>query len=155
MNCCIVNPSAVAPICDELEHLNRTSKRRTVVFLISDFQDSSFEATLKVARRKHDIIPVVISDPREGEMPNVGLVLQDEETGEVITLDTASRQNREIFARLYKQQSQARDVMFVVNDWNHFIWKPVEILLILCDDIFTNARGDREYFFSEKSERYS
>jgi len=96
-----------------LEHLNRTSRRRTIVFLISDFQDSGFEATLKVARRKHDIIPVVISDPREGEMPNVGLVrLQDEETGEVITLDTASAGNRSLFTKLYQQQSAARDGMF-------------------------------------------
>ncbi len=96
-----------------LEHLNRTSRRRTVVFLISDFQDSGFEATMKVACRKHDIIPVVISDPREGEMPNVGLVrLQDEETGEVIMLDTSSAKNRELFAKLYQQQAAARDGIF-------------------------------------------
>ena len=96
-----------------LEHLNRTSRRRTVVFLISDFQDSGFEATMTVACRKHDIIPVVISDPREGEMPNVGLVrLQDEETGEVIMLDTSSAKNRELFAKLYQQQATARDGMF-------------------------------------------
>ncbi|HQX50385.1 MAG TPA: DUF58 domain-containing protein [Planctomycetaceae bacterium] len=96
-----------------LEHLNRTSRRRTVVFLISDFQDSGFESTLKVARRKHDIIPVVISDPREGEMPNVGLVrLRDEETGDVVTVDTASQKNRAIFSRLHRQQSDARDAMF-------------------------------------------
>ena len=87
-----------------LEHLNHTARRRTVVFIISDFQDSDYEATLKVARRKHDIIPIVISDPREAEMPNVGLVrLQDEETGEVITLDTASRKNRKLFATLYRR----------------------------------------------------
>ena len=96
-----------------LEHLNRTANRRSVVFMISDFQDSDYEATLKVARRKHDIIPIVIADPREGEMPNVGLVrLQDEETGEVITLDTASRKNRERFATLYRQQTEARDNLF-------------------------------------------
>ncbi len=96
-----------------LEHLNRTSKRRTVVFLVSDFQDSGFESTLKVARRKHDIIPVIVNDPRESEMPNVGLVrLQDAESGEVITLDTASRRNRELFARLHQQQTEARDNMF-------------------------------------------
>ena len=46
-------------------------------------------------------------------MPNVGLVrLQDAETGEVITLDTASRRNRELFSRLYQQQAEARDNMF-------------------------------------------
>src|SRR5262245_42229048 len=45
-----------------LEHLNRTMSRRTVVFLISDFQDTGFEKTLKIVRRKHDIIPVVVAD---------------------------------------------------------------------------------------------
>ena len=96
-----------------IDHLNRTNKRRTVVFLISDFFDAGFEKTLKVASRKHDIIPVVVGDPRESEMPNVGLVrLQDAETGEVTTLDTASRKNRELFAKLQRQQSQDRDAMF-------------------------------------------
>lgn len=96
-----------------LEHLNRTAKRRTVVFLISDFQDNDFESALKVARRKHDIIPVVISDPREAAMPNVGLVrLRDEETGDVVILDTASAQNRALFSRLHEQQRASRDAMF-------------------------------------------
>ena len=96
-----------------LEHLNRTAKRRSVVFLISDFQDSNFESTLKVARRKHDLIPIVISDPREFEMPNVGLVrLQDVETGDAVLLDTSSGKNRDLFRQLYQQQSDARDLMF-------------------------------------------
>ena len=96
-----------------IDHLNRTNKRRTVVFLISDFLDAGFEKTLKVASRKHDVIPVVVGDPRESEIPNVGLVrLQDAETGEIITLDTASRKNRELFAKLQQQQSQERDAMF-------------------------------------------
>ena len=96
-----------------LEHLNRTAKRRTVVFLISDFLDKGFESTLKVARRKHDIIPIVVSDARESEMPNVGLVrLQDAETGEVISLDTASRKNRDLFSQLHQQQTETRDNMF-------------------------------------------
>ncbi|MCA9134231.1 MAG: DUF58 domain-containing protein [Planctomycetales bacterium] len=96
-----------------LEHLNRTAKRRTVVFLISDFQDSGYESALRVARRKHDLVPVVISDPREAQMPNVGLVrLQDAETGEVVLLDTASRKNREMFAELHRQQASERDHTF-------------------------------------------
>lgn len=96
-----------------LEHLNRTSKRRSVVFLISDFQASDFESTLKVTRRKHDLIPIVITDPRETEMPNVGLVrLQDVETNDVVMLDTSSRKNRELFKQLHQQQSDARDAMF-------------------------------------------
>lgn len=96
-----------------LEHLNRVSKRRTVVFLISDFQDSQYESALRVATRRHDVIPIVIADPREHEMPNVGLVrLQDEETGEVVILDTASRKNRDAYADAYRKQSQSRDNMF-------------------------------------------
>ncbi len=96
-----------------LEHLNRTAKRRSVVFIISDFQDGDYEQTLRVARRKHDIIPIVIGDPRESEMPNVGLVrLQDAETGEVVTLDTSSRKNRELFSKLSGRQSEERDNMF-------------------------------------------
>jgi len=82
-----------------LEHLNRTTKRRAVVFLISDFQAANFEKPLRIASRRHDIIPIVISDPREREMPNVGLVrLQDAETGEVLTIDTSSRQSRQMYA---------------------------------------------------------
>ncbi|QDS96518.1 hypothetical protein FF011L_53300 [Roseimaritima multifibrata] len=96
-----------------LEHLNRVSKRRTVVFLISDFQDSGYERSLKVASRKHDIIPVIVADPCEHEMPNVGLVrLRDEETGETITLDTASRKNREKYSRRYFKHADARDQLF-------------------------------------------
>lgn len=96
-----------------IEHLNRTAGRRSVVFLISDFQDDAFEPTLKVARRKHDIIPIVIADRREAEMPNVGLVrLQDAETGQTVVLDTASRRNRQAYAHLYKQQVLQRDAMF-------------------------------------------
>lgn len=96
-----------------LDHLNRVAKRRTVVFLISDFQDTGYEKTLKIASSKHDIIPVVVADRREHEMPNVGLVrLRDEETGETITLDTSSGRNRERYAQLYRQQSDERDSMF-------------------------------------------
>lgn len=96
-----------------LEHLNHVSKRRSVAFLISDFQDQGFDSTLKVACRKHDIIPVVVTDRREGEMPNVGLVrLRDEETGEFVTIDTGRRKNRELFAKLYRKQAEQRDALF-------------------------------------------
>lgn len=96
-----------------IENFHRTASRRSVAFLISDFQDDGFEKTLKVAVRKHDIIPVVVTDRREAEMPNVGLVrLQDEETGEVVLLDTASRAARQRYAELHRQQSAARDQLF-------------------------------------------
>lgn len=96
-----------------IEHLNRTSKRRSVVFLVSDFQDHGFESVLKIARRKHDIVPVIVSDPREADIPNVGLIrLQDSETGEVVMLDTASRRNRKLFQQLTRDHAAARDASF-------------------------------------------
>lgn len=96
-----------------LEHLHHTSKRRSVVFLVSDFLDKDYEGTLKVTRRRHDIIPIVVSDPREATLPNVGLVrLQDAESGEVVLLDTSSRRNRERYSQLYAEQRRARDEMF-------------------------------------------
>lgn len=96
-----------------IENFHRTASRRSVAFLISDFQDDGYEKTLKVAVRKHDIIPVVVTDRREAEMPNVGLVrLQDEESGEVVLLDTASRAARQRYAELHRQQSAARDQLF-------------------------------------------
>jgi uncharacterized protein (DUF58 family) len=96
-----------------LEHLNRTSSRRTVVFLASDFQDSGYERALKIARRKHDIIPLVVADQREFTMPPVGLVrLRDAETGKTIVLDTFSRANRRAYEQHARQQAERRDALF-------------------------------------------
>lgn len=96
-----------------IEHLDRTSKRRSVAFVISDFQDHGFESLLKVARRKHDLIPIVVSDRREFEVPNVGLVrLQDSETGQIVMLDTASRSNRELYRQMCLENQDQRDAMF-------------------------------------------
>lgn len=74
-----------------LEYLSRIIKRRSTVFLISDFLTDDFEKALHVANRKHDIIAISITDPREVTMPDVGLIeLEDAETGEFALLDTGS-----------------------------------------------------------------
>lgn len=96
-----------------LEHLNRTSRRRSVVFLISDFQDHGYQHALKIARRKHDIVPMVVTDQREVEMPNVGLVrLQDPESGRVVTLDTSSRRHRRAYEEAMYRAAEQRDALF-------------------------------------------
>ena len=96
-----------------IEHLNRTCKRRNVVFLISDFFDAGFEPVLNVARRRHDIIPLVVNDPLEKELPNVGLIrLRDSESGDTVLVDTASRKNRSRYAEIVKQKESARTSMF-------------------------------------------
>ena len=96
-----------------LEHLNRTASRRTVVFLISDFQDTGFEKTLRVTRTKHDVIPMVISDRREVELPSVGLLsLRDPESGRTISIDTSSRRHRHAFRQRMHRNVQQRDALF-------------------------------------------
>ncbi|PQO39395.1 DUF58 domain-containing protein [Blastopirellula marina] len=96
-----------------LEHLNRTAKRRSIAFVISDFQDANYEQALKVARRKHDIIPIVVSDRREYELPNVGLLdLVDSETGQVVVVDTSSRHQRQRYAQRAEALANQRDQLF-------------------------------------------
>jgi uncharacterized protein (DUF58 family) len=96
-----------------LDHLNRTASRRTVVFLISDFQDTGYERALKIASSKHDIIPLVIADQREFTMPNVGLIrLRDSETGRMVVLDTFSRANRRAYEKFARRQAEEREELF-------------------------------------------
>ncbi len=96
-----------------LQHLNRTASRRTVVFVISDFQDAGYEQALRIASRKHDVIPIVVADQREFTMPNVGLVrLRDAETGKMVVLDTFSRANRKAYEQFARRQAAERDSLF-------------------------------------------
>ena len=100
-------------IKEAIEHLNRTSSRRRVVFLISDFQDRNYERTLRITRRKHDVIPVLIADPREREIPRVGMIrLRDPESGRVIQLDTFSRRHRTRIERILAQQMEDTELIF-------------------------------------------
>jgi len=79
-------------ISDALKHLNDIWKRKAVVFLLSDFQDNNFEAALKVTSRKHDLIAVKISDPRENNMADIGLIeFEDPESGLCVLSDTSAR----------------------------------------------------------------
>jgi uncharacterized protein (DUF58 family) len=96
-------------IASAVEEAHRLLSRRAVVFVISDFiQEGAgpdgkepWERALRLARSRHDVIPVVVRDPRERELPAVGLVeFVDEETGERVVADLGSRAVRERFAAL-------------------------------------------------------
>ena len=96
-----------------LAHLDRVTRRRAVVFVISDFQDSGYELHLRAAKRRHDVIPVLVTDPRERHMPNVGLVeLADLEAGRTIMVDTASRRWRQRYQQLAAETVQQRARQF-------------------------------------------
>ena len=95
-----------------IDYLGRVTNKRSVVFLVSDFQGSGFEKPLHVLGRRHDVIAVSIIDPREVSMPNVGLVeLEDAETGETVVIDTGSTAVRQEYEQLGKgQQARLRDL---------------------------------------------
>jgi uncharacterized protein (DUF58 family) len=91
-------------IAAALEHLEHVSKRRCVTFVISDFLDPGARLALKIANRRHDVIAVVLDDPRDVSLPDVGLIeLQDAETGEVVLVDTGDGRVR----RAFEQQAEA------------------------------------------------
>lgn len=86
--------------------LNRVQKRKAVVFLLSDFLASGYESALTVAARRHDLVAIHMVDPREREMPAVGLLrLEDAETGHTALVDTSDPRVR---AR-YQEITRARE----------------------------------------------
>ena len=79
-----------------LEFLMRVTKRRTICFVVSDFLDDNYEHAMVAANTKHDVIAVLVTDPVELEVPDVGLVaLRDAETGETRVVDTGSKAFRD------------------------------------------------------------
>ena len=96
-----------------LDLLGGIGKRRTVAFLISDFIADDYEKPLKVVSAKHDLIPIQIADPRENELPDVGLALvEDLETGELVEVDTSDLDVRANYAREAQRQRAAREHLF-------------------------------------------
>jgi uncharacterized protein (DUF58 family) len=94
-----------------LEYLGKIERRRSVVFLVSDFLAPSFTRPLTVATRRHDIIPVVMSDPMEELLPKLGLVaFEDLETGEVLEFDTSGPEGR-AYAQHVRRQRDEREAL--------------------------------------------
>ena len=100
-------------IAQALRYLDQVTVRRTVCFLVSDFQAADYDRELRIAKRRHDLIPVSITDPREIELPNVGFVeLYDPETGDTVVVDTSSRRLREQYSRQGHEMMSDRRQMF-------------------------------------------
>lgn len=93
-----------------LEYLQSVLRKRTTVFLFSDFMDQNFDRPLRQVGRKHDVIACVIEDPAEKEIPNVGLVeLADAETGEILSVDTSSKIFRKEYTLYRNKMRENRD----------------------------------------------
>ena len=95
-----------------LRFLGNVSRRRAVAFLISDFVDQGYEHALKVAGKRHDLIPVTITDPLEEELPDLGVVLvEDPETGEVEAIHTSPWVRRDYQLRVVRER-ELRESLF-------------------------------------------
>jgi len=96
-----------------LHHLGRVVKRRAIVFLLSDFLAPDCESALRVAARRHELVPVVLRDPFEEEIPPLGLAtVEDPETGERMEIDLASERTRRRYQALLASQLEARRRLF-------------------------------------------
>ncbi|MGV3533117.1 MAG: DUF58 domain-containing protein [Chthoniobacteraceae bacterium] len=96
-----------------LSYLNRVVTRRSVAFLISDFQAPDFTKELSVTSRRHDLIAIPVVDPREEELPDIGrVILEDAETGEQIQVDTSNRGVRAAYLRRVQQRNADLGRMF-------------------------------------------
>jgi len=91
-----------------LDFLLRIAKRRSVVFLLSDFMDEGYLSSLKIANRKHDIIGLQMSDPFELAIPDIGLVkIHDPETEDSTWIDTSSSKERKHFEDRIAEEREA------------------------------------------------
>ena len=96
-------------LAQALEFVGRVNRRKSVVFLISDFLDDGYERALHVTAKRHDLVPLHIVDPSENELPNVGIVmLQDAETGDILAFDSASQSCRNRYAERQQAIQDAR-----------------------------------------------
>lgn len=96
-----------------LEYLSRVARRRTVTFILSDFYGSDFEKALSIANKRHDITVITITDPKEIDLPDVGMIkLEDSETGEEFLVDTSHRGVREEFRENSRKLREAREKTF-------------------------------------------
>jgi hypothetical protein len=82
-----------------LEGLVHVARRRSIAFLVSDFYDTGYERALALAAAKHDVVPVVLVDPRDAELPDVGLAsFEDLESGQDVVVDTGDPRVRAWYA---------------------------------------------------------
>lgn len=100
-------------IANALEYLNRVTRRRSVVFLVSDFLNTGYEKALQIANRRHDMVAITITDPRELSLPDVGFIeLEDAETGEIVVVDTSYPGVRNLYAKQTAQDIWQRNKFF-------------------------------------------
>lgn len=99
-----------------LRYLNKVLSRKAVVFLVSDFQSGDLSRELSITSSRHDLVAMPVIDPREEELPDIGIVtLEDSETGEVVELNTSSKSTRAAYAHFAEKRRAELQRLFHRN----------------------------------------
>lgn len=104
--------SSGTKLSEPIRFLTNVNKKRCTTFVLSDFMDApddreALDDALKIASGRHDLVGIRVFDPRETELPNVGILeLQDAETGRKVWTDTSSRAVREHYAASWRRRSE-------------------------------------------------
>jgi len=99
-------------IVSALDYLNKVITKKSIVFLVSDFMSGNYQSALRATAKKHDLIAVRMSDPREESLPETGLIaMRDAETGASIVIDTSDRRLRAEFSKAIEEENRDRDRM--------------------------------------------
>ena len=92
-------------IVDAFKFLSNVMKKKAIVFVLSDFIADDYKQTLKIAAGKHDVTGIRVYDKSEESIPNLGMVqMQDEESGELMLVNTASKKIRTNYSKFYKEK---------------------------------------------------
>jgi uncharacterized protein (DUF58 family) len=115
------NPvSTGTDIAGALNYLNKVTRKKAVTFLISDFICDNYEQALRITGKKHDLISVSITDPRELSLPKAGIVeLLDAETGETVLIDTSDSDFRKGYSLLSQKKLNERFELFRSANIDH------------------------------------
>ncbi len=99
-----------------LEFMNHAIKKRSIIFLLSDFLDEGYEKILRVVGKKNDLIGVILDDRRENEIPPIGLIkFTDAETGEERWIDTSNKRVRKEMKEARMEAVAKRNTMFLTS----------------------------------------
>lgn len=103
-----------------LRFLRNVQKRRSTAFLLSDFMDSHYEESLKIACKAHELIAIHVADPLEDELPDWGLLrIQDNENGKTFMIDSSSTRNRKAFEAYRQEENQKRNTLMAKYGISH------------------------------------
>lgn len=110
---CCIPLGKKTDLSQALTYLLKRVPKKSIVFLISDFLDTGYESALRLAARKHDLVPLVITDPIESQWPASGRwLLEDAETGETLLVNTNSAKTRQALIDRSAQLKDEQDRIF-------------------------------------------